>query len=236
MPTDASKFVGDVSSNIIDGFYNYDTTTHSITAADSHYYIVNSGDSFAKFRATSITAAGRGLGQITIKSAYQGAGDAEFSAEQELIVDASLTCSGDTTHVYIDFATNQEVTMTDAWDINIPCAADKSSAEFAINIADESKAMTDFDNSFTSIDPTAVAYYGLQPNEYTVKAFDSTPWNQYGLAGGHSLWSQFDIYLIKTPTKTHKLQITSYYDAQGTSGNISFRADEVTELAGSAGS
>lgn len=232
IPSDETKFVGDITSNIIEGFYDYNSTTHVVTAADSKYFIANSDDAFTKFRATSITTAGRGIGQITLQTAYQSSSDAAFAAEQELTIDAALTCSGDVTHVYIDFDSNQEVTMADEWDVNLPCAADKTGADFTINIADDAQAMHDFDNSYDAIDPTAVAYYGFQTNSYSVKAFDATPWYQYGLNGGHLLWSQFDVYLIKTPTKTHKVQITSYYDADGVSGNISFRADEVNELAG----
>lgn len=234
IPTDDTKFVADVTSTIIDGFYDYNATTHVVTAADSHYFIVHSDDAFTKFRATDITTAGRGIGQITLKATYQGTSDAEFATEQSLTIDASLICSGDVTHVYVDFDSLQEVTEADAWDINFPCAADKTAADFTINIADDSQAMQDFDNSYTAIEPTAVAYYSFQSNSYTVKAFDNTPWYQYGVNGGHLLWSQFDVYLIKTPTTTHKLQMTSYYNEQGTSGNISFRADEVNELAGTA--
>jgi len=235
IPTDETKFVADKTSNIIEGFYNYNMTTHVVTAADSNYFIANSDNAFTKFRATSITTAGRGIGQITLQTAYQGSSDAAFAAEQELTIDAALTCSGDVTHVYVDFDTNQEVTAADNWDINFPCTADKTGADFTINIADDAQALHDFDNKYDAVDPTAVAYYGFKNNIYSVKAFDSTPWYQYGLNGGHLLWSQFDVYLIKTPTKTHKLQITSYYNADGVSGNISFRADEVDELAGEAG-
>jgi len=234
IPIDEALFTGDVTSNIIDGFYDYNLTTHVVTAADTKYFIANSDDAFTKFRATNITTAGRGIGQITLNSAYQGNSDVAFAAEQEMVIDAALTCSGDVTHVYVDFDTHQEVTISDAWDINLPCTADKSGADFIINIADDAQAIHDFDNNYDAIDPTAVAYYGLQENSYSVKAFDSTPWYQYGVNGGHLLWSQFDIYLIKTPTKTHKLQLTSYYNADGASGNISFRADEVDELSGKA--
>lgn len=234
IPTDESLFVGDVTSNIIAGFYDYNSTTHVVTAADTKYFIVKSDEAFTKFRASSITTAGRGLGQITLQTAYQGSSDAVFAAEQELLIDAALTCSGDVTHVYIDFDTNQEVTMADAWDINLPCAADKASADFTINIVDDSMAIQDFENSYTSVDLAAVSFMGFQSNSYSVKAFDKTSWSQYGLNGGHSIWSQFGVYLIKTPTKTHKLQITGYYNADGVSGNISFRADEVNELAGEA--
>jgi len=232
VPADETLFVGDVTSNIIEGFYDYNSTTHVVTAADTNYFIASSDDAFTKFRATSITTAGRGIGQITLQTAYQGSSDAAFAVEQTLIVDAALTCSGEVTHVYVDFDTNQEVTEADAWDINFPCAEDKTGADFTINIAEDALAMHDFDNNYDAIDPAAIAYYGLKENSYSVKAFDSTPWYQYGVNGGHLLWSQFDVYLIKTPTKTHKLQLTSYYDADGASGNISFRADEVTDIVG----
>jgi len=234
IPTDEAMFVGDVTSNIIEGFYDYNSETYVITPADTKYFITHSDSAFTKFRATSITTVGRGIGQITLQAAYQGNADVEFAEEQELIIDAALACSGDVTHVYVDFDTNQEVTMADAWDINFPCAADKTAADFTINIADDAQAMHDFDNKYDAIDPAAVAYYGLKTNSYSVKAFDNTPWYQYGINGGHLLWSQFDVYLIKTPTKTHKLQLTSYYNADGVSGNISFRADEINEVAGEA--
>jgi hypothetical protein len=232
IPTDEAMFVGDKTSNIIEGFYDYNSTTHVVTAADTKYFIANSDDAFTKFRASSITTAGRGIGEITLKTAHQSSSDVAFFTEQELIIDAALTCSGDVTHVYIDFDTNQEVTIADAWDINLPCAADKTGADFTINIADDAQAMHDFDNNYDAIDPTAVAYYGLKTNSYSVKAFDSTPWYQYGVNGGHLLWSQFSVYLIKTPSQIHKVQLTSYYNADGVSGNLSFRADELNEMAG----
>lgn len=232
IPTDDTLFIGDVTSNVIENFYDYNATTHVVTAANTKYFITNSDSAFTKFRATNITTSGRGIGQITLQTAYQGSSDAMFATEQTLIIDAALTCSSDATHVYVDFDTNQEVTVADEWDINLPCAADNTGADFVINIAEDAKAMHDFDNNYDAIDPNAVAYYGFQINRYSVKAFDNTPWYQYGVNGGHLLWSQFDIYLIKTPTTTHKLQLTSYYDEDGVSGNISFRADEVNELAG----
>lgn len=234
IPTDDTQFVGDVTSSILEGFYDYNVTTHVVTAAQSHYFIANSDNAFTKFRATDIVTAGRGIAKITLQTAYQSSSDAAFAAEQTLVIDAALTCSGDVSHVYVDFDTNQEVTIADAWDINLPCAEDKTSADFTINIADDAQALQDFDNNYDAIDPTAVSFYGFQENSHTIKAFDSTPWYQYALNGGHLLWSQFDVYLIKTPTTTHKFQLTSYYDADGVSGNISFRADEVTELAGEA--
>jgi hypothetical protein len=51
------------------------------------------------------------------------------------------------------------------------------------------------------------------------------PWYQYGLDGGHIIWSQYGVYIIKTETASYKLQITSYYNEESASGNISFRAE-----------
>ena len=234
VPSEDTDFVGDVTSNIIAGFYNYDSTTRVISAADTKYFIVGSDDAYTKFRATSITVIGRDIGQITLQTAYQGSSDAAFATEQELVIDASLTCSGDVASVYVDFDTNQEVTTADAWDISFPCTEDATGASFEINIADDAQALQDVDNSYDEIDPNSAGFLDFQANSYSVNAFDnfSHNWYQYALNGGHLLWSQFDTYLVKTPIATYKLQITSYYDAEGTSGNYSFRADEVTELAG----
>ncbi|GLX78577.1 hypothetical protein tinsulaeT_19170 [Thalassotalea insulae] len=236
VPTEEGAFVGDITSNIVDGFYNYNSSTHVVTAAEDHYFIVHSDDAFTKFNVTNITTEGRAMSEISIALGYQGVSDVEFGIAQTLTIDAALACSGDTDSIYIDFDTQQEVTVNDDWDINLPCiennADNNSGADFIINLADDAKALQDFDNNYTSVDASAVAYYGFKDNSYSVKAFDATPWYQYNLSGGHLLWSQFDVYLINTPTSTYKLQMTSYYNEDGVSGHISFRADQLTELAG----
>ncbi|UUO23327.1 hypothetical protein FGD67_08955 [Colwellia sp. M166] len=236
IPTDETLFIADVTANIIAGFYDYNSTTHVVSAADTKYFITDSDGAFTKFRATSITTAGRGIGQITLQTAYQGSSDVAFAPEQALVIDAALTCSGDVTAVYVDFDSNQEVTEADAWDISLPCAEDKTGASFEIKLADDATALQDFENSYDAIDPASAEFLGFKSSSYSENTFKSFThnWYQYALNGGHLLWSQFDIYLIKTPTATHKLQITSYYDESVTSGNYSFRADEVTELVGEA--
>ena len=232
IPTDESVFVGDINQDIIADFYHYNFETHVLTAADENYFIVNSADSFTKFRVTEIVTAGRGIGQITLQLAYQGANDVGFANEQAVTLDASSSCAADVSAIYLDFESQQEVNEEGDWDISLPCKTDKSGAEFKINIAANNRAIQDFDNHYTAMDLAAVNYYGFKKNNYAVKAFDSTPWYQYGLNGGHLLWSQYTVYLIKTAITTHKLQITSYYNEQGVSGNFSIRADKIDELAG----
>ena len=228
IPSDESAFTNDISSEILAGFYNYNHTTHVVSAATDKYFVVSSDQAFTKFRAKELATEGRTLSSITLGLAYQSSSDSEFSAEIELTIDAALACSSDE-DIYVDFDMQQVVTSADSWDLHLPCIADGDikGADFALNITENAVALQDFTNNYAAIDPSAVAYYGFKSNQYMVKAFDDTSWYQYGLNGGHLLWSQFNVYLIKTPTSVYKFQITSYYNEEGTSGHYSFRADEV---------
>ncbi|MGJ8691348.1 MAG: HmuY family protein [Thalassotalea sp.] len=225
IPTDTALFVADETNNIINGFYDYNTTTHVVSAAPANYFIVNSDDDFSKFSVTDITTSGFSLTHITVSYTNQTASAVEFdTSTSDVVVDVAAACAA-YEGVYIDFALGQTVSATDAWDISLTCNADMTGADFSIDIADDATAMQDFANSYAAIDPAAINYYDFQTNEYSVKAFDETPWYRYGVNGGHTLWSQYGVYLIQTPTATYKFQITSYYDADGTSGNLSFRAE-----------
>lgn len=225
IPTDSSLFASDVTSNIIDGFYNYDSSTHVVTAAPESYFIVYSDDTFTKFNVTDMTTSGYYMADITISYANQTSSDTEFNTTTtDLVVDAAATCAG-YGGVYIDFELGQTVSEADNWDISLSCSDDLTGVNFSIDIADDATAMQDFDDYYTAIDLAAINYYDFEANEYSVKVFDETPWYQYGVNGGHTLWSQYGVYLLQTTTATYKFQITSYYDTDGTSGNLSFRAE-----------
>ncbi|MEI6895169.1 MAG: HmuY family protein [Colwellia sp.] len=225
VPTDSSLFVSDVTSNIIEDFYNYDSTTHIVTAAPENYFIVNSDETFSKFSVTGMTTEGYYITHLTISYVNQTSTDLEFEATtSEIVVDSAEACAA-YEGVYLDFDLGQTVAATDSWDISLSCSDDLTGANFNIDIADDATAIQDFDNIHSSILVSSLSYYDFESNEYTVKAFDSTPWYQYALAGGHALWSQYGVYLIQTETATYKLQITSYYDEDGNSGNMSFRAE-----------
>lgn len=224
---DAYNF--DSEESIIGGkFYNYDMTTHVVSAADDAYFIVNSDDAFTKFRVKALTTSGRTMSSITIGYQHQSAldGATEFAAEQDLVIDTA-NCSSD---IYVDFDLGAVLSANDAWDITIPCVtvSEVTGASFEIHIADDAGALVDTDNTYTGIDSEAVQYMGFVSDQTQVLAFDSAPWYQYDLNGGHLLWSQYGVYLLKTNTSVYKLQITSYYDDAGTSGNYSFRFDQLT--------
>lgn len=222
IPEDADAFVGDVTEQILAGFYNYDVTTHQVTAADDKYYIVQSDDSFSKFHVSDLTQDGRAMSSVTIDIAHQASGETEFDEYQALSLDLAALCSLND-KVYIDLASALEVTENDDYDITLPCT--DGGADYKLSLTEDATAIQDFDDKYTGIAPEAASHYGFQPNEFTEKAFDQNKWYAYNLQGGHKLWSQFGVYILKTPTAHYKFQILGYYDDEGNSGNYSFRAD-----------
>lgn len=227
IPADDS-FVGDSEESVIGPkFYDYDTTTHVVTANDDRYFIVDSDDAYTKFRVTDLTSDGRTMSSITFGVATQNtlAGDTEFGAESALTINTA-DCTDD---IYIDFDLGAALSASDAWDITLACTTvdDITGAEFDIHIAEDATALVDDNNAYAAIDSEAAQFYGFTSDVTQELAFDANPWYQYNLNGGHLLWSQYGVYLIKTSDATFKMQITSYYDDAGTSGNYSFRFDEL---------
>lgn len=220
----AASFTTDKEESVIGGkFYNYNMTTHVVTAAADKSFIVFSDGNYTKIRAKALTTAGRTMSSITLGISFQdiARGDTTFLAEVDRTFDA-VACTG---NIYIDLDTQTKVNETDPWDIYFPCVtvgAD-TGASFELNIAADAGAIPDGTPSYTGIDKTTHNFLGFQPNISTVLFFDAFPWYQYNLEGTHLLYSQYQVYLVKTATATYKLQITSYYNETGASGNYSFR-------------
>ncbi len=220
----ATSFITDKEERVIGGkFYNYNMTTHVVTAAADKSFIVFSDGNYTKIRAKSLTSAGRTMSSITLGISFQdiARGDTTFLAEVDRTFDA-VACTG---NIYIDLDTQTKVSETDPWDIYFPCVTvgTDTGASFELNIAADASAIPDGSPSYTGIDKTTHNFLGFQPNLSTVLFFDTNPWYQYNLEGTHLLYSQYQVYLVKTATATYKLQVTSYYNETGTSGNYSFR-------------
>ncbi|GHF96400.1 HmuY family protein [Thalassotalea marina] len=223
IPSDESEFSGDTSNEILTGFYSYNSSTHQVSAASDNYYIVSSNDAYTKFSVTNLAGnSARLMSDIELTYTRQTAADTEFVNEQTINLDLDMLCAN-AEQVYVSFEAAMEVTADDAYDLSIPCG--EGGAKFDINLHADAKAFQDFNNEHTNINPQAVRYYGFQSNEYSTAAFDQHKWYAYNLEGGHKLWSQYGVYIIKNANGHFKLQITSYYDADGNSGNYTFRAN-----------
>jgi hypothetical protein len=55
--------------------------------------------------------------------------------------------------------------------------------------------------------------------------FVSSPWYKYNITGtDNQIWPNFNVYLIRRGDDVFKVQITSYYNASGTSRQITLRS------------
>jgi hypothetical protein len=221
---DADAFSTETETQMIgDTFYNYDFTTHVVTPNEETYYIVSSDSNYTKFHVTDIVTEGRGIGEITLGVMHQSVldGQTTFAEEVALTLDA-VGCS-DT--VYIDFDIQQVVTQTDDWDLSIPCA--DGAGEFTLSIAEDATVLRTDAETYDGVDTEAAQFYGFSEETVSEYAMSANNWYFYD-STSHLLYSQFGVYLIQAGDTTYKLQITSYYDEEGTSGAYSFRADPVS--------
>jgi hypothetical protein len=224
IPSD-DEFTSDSESSVIGtSFYNYDTSTHVVSAADDAYFIVYSDSNYTRFHVTDIATSGYSMSEITLGMEHQSVldGQTEFAAEQSLTV----STSGCSDNLYIDFDTQTTATVSDDWDLMLTCS--NGGAEFSLTLADDATVIATDGSTYTGIDTDAAPYLGFTSDSYTSYAFDTAPWYYYD-SSSHLLYSQYGVYLLRVGTDTYKFQITSYYDEDGTSGSYSFRAEAVTE-------
>ncbi|PAJ73420.1 hypothetical protein CJF42_16025 [Pseudoalteromonas sp. NBT06-2] len=227
IPTDEESFKIDKTEKILDGFHNYDSTTHLVSAASDNFFIIQTGSAFAKFSVVDLTQVFYAMSSVTFNVAMQAEGAEEFGDSKTVALDLAMLCSDtETSAVYVDFETGMEVSADAAYHVSIPCS--DANGTFELNLHADAKAIKDFDNAYQGVDAATAHYYGFQSNEYSTKAFDDNKWYVYNLEQGHKLWSQYGVYIVKTPTADYKFQITSYYDDEGNSGSYTFRADKLT--------
>jgi len=225
IPTEEDSFKSDTSEKILDGFYTYANT--KVSAAPENFFIIQTGSAFTKFSVTDLTQDMYAMSNVTFNVAMQAEGATEFGDSKTVALDLAMLCSDtETTSVYVDFETAMEVSSDSAYHVSIPC--NDGNGTFDLNLHADAKGLKDFDNAYQGVDAATAHYYGFKSNEYSTKAFDDNKWYAYNLEGGHKLWSQYGVYIVKTPTAHYKFQVNSYYDAEGTSGSYTFRADKLT--------
>ncbi len=234
IPSD-DDFHADESTHAIDGWYSYDPSTHSVSADGQTFFIVESGDDYAKFSVSDLVQVGFGMTSITIERSVQLQSDSAFGAA----VSESFISTDCTEDIYIDLISLQQVTSADAWDLSIPCADGAMSYE--INVSSDNRAIND--PTYTeadSVDVDAARYYPwLESIEvtYAMTTYGDKNsgygWGDYGVNGGHGLWPNFAIYIIRTPTAYYKFQITNYYHSETqSSGTYTFRFEPLELVAG----
>lgn len=221
VPTDDTLFKNDVTDRILDGFYTYNMSTHTVSANPENFYVVKNSDTYTKFSVKGITQNARVASDMTLSISH------DFADAVDLTLDGAAICTGNEAKAYVDFSTASAVAADAPHDLTVACG--DGGFSFEMNLAESAVAYQDFSNSIADAD-TAATYssYGyFKTNEFTTTAFGDLNWYAYGIQGNHKLWSKYGVYIIKSGDKNFKFQITSYYDEEGTSGNYSFRADEL---------
>ncbi len=217
----------------IHDWYNYDTTTHQLTANRNVYSMKDaSGNHYVKFQIDSLVGAAMPPDMGTVYLTYYYQDTAGSLSLAGTVSHASITV-GSTTG-YFDFSSGTQVTPADPsnsldWDIafnnyNLM----QNSGPNGTGGCEAFLAYTELGNDPTNID-AFTAQPGGAPLFTDIPGSALTEWYNYN-GTTHQLTSKAHVYLIRTGGKVYKLRIESYYANVGgvpTSGHYTFIWNEL---------
>jgi len=224
---------GDGSS---DGWWLYSgPPDHIVSANPDQWWLIKSAaaDSYAKFHVTNIVQASR---EITLDLFIQGAVDSAFS-EAATSWTAAIGAAGGSKCFDIDTAVEVDCIMGAAdWDLKVEVAGQAWNIWTNGGVSGNASG-----GAFGPFDTTTIADYvsgTASPGGTNISRmygqdsagglFKDNTWYAYSLQGNNKLWPNYRVYAIDTGTGFYKLQILSYYDQAGVSGNYTIRYAPVT--------
>ena len=222
-----TEFSTDEFTTVFAGdFYSYNFLTHAVTENDAQVYLVANSEGVYKVRVTSLAtdASGYAIGDLTFGVQFKSESDDVFSDEQLVVLPECSTQS------YVDLSAYQTVESTGSWDLTVLCN------DFEIQLGTDVTARKildedDVDHIVSYVGTDYESYY--LTTDYANTVFKHQfKWYEYNLNLENKIWTQFGVYLVKTPTATYKFQPTGYYnlvDGEVTSRQISFIYDTVPE-------
>jgi len=216
IPSSSDAWQSDAVALAVQGWYNYDMTSHVVSAAPEKLFILRtaSGTAFVKFHITDITD-----GVVTFEYAVTTDQTQPFGGAET----GSVTLSDDDSPVYFDFETGTSSTTEDAesWDIAF--------VGYSIEVNGGSSGTGDagaasLDEDFASLtDVDGVPGAAFEADGFG-GVFVESPWFRYNLLGtDHHIWPVFNVYLIKVGDAVYKIQVTNYYDVDGNTRRITTR-------------
>jgi len=205
-------------------FYEYNSANHEISANDTQYYLVSNAEGLYKVRVVSTSNLDGGVPGMTMTEfslgyQFKGPDDQTFSSEETVQI-----AQYDSQH-YVDLSENSEVTESNAWDLTVLC--DQFEIQLGSNVKAFALAGDDTDETVIN-DPDS----NVKADSVNTVFKGQNKWYAYNLQGNHKIWSQYGVYLVKTPIATYKLQVTGYYgllDSEVSSRIYSFIYDTVTQ-------
>ena len=212
------------------GWYNYNIVTHTLAVNDQNWWLLRSsaGDSYALFRATSLTNDPVNGVDVTFEFDVQPSGVSQFTGTATF--NASIPSGGG--EACFDF--DNDITLdcrSDDWDLKLEIdgrdwllwthsgvtAPGNGGAFGPLETAD-----ADLYTSAT-VSPEGRDIRFLYDIDRSAGVFTDNSWYAYNLQGARKLWPNYRVYLIDTDSSNdgapvYALQITSYYSDGGASG------------------
>lgn len=242
--TDASALVFEADQNEprIDGSLTgddswalYNPMGHTISAQADAWNIVKSaaGNAYAKLHVTNIVQASR---DITVEMFIQQDGETTFDSTATTWT-ASIGAGGGS--LCFDFDTEAAVDCTtDAsnWDLMVEVSASGFEWNMWTNGGVNGDATEG--GAYGTIQTADFSYTGVGDGADQLPAryleadgptgiFLDNSWYEYSLEGNHKLWPNYRVYAIDVDGVIYKLQMLSYYDDTGESGNLKVRFEAI---------
>ncbi len=221
---------GDGSS---DGWWLYaGPPTHAVSANPDQWWLIKSAaaDSYAKFHVTNIVQVSR---DITLELYIQGVAESAYSVTPTSWT-AAIGAAGGSRCFDIDSATEVNCTMAATeWDIKVEVVGQGWNiwTNGGVSGSESGGAFGSFDtadaNSYVSgtHGPSGTSITTMYRQDSAGGTFKDNTWYAYNVLNQSPpvLWPNYRIYAIDTGSGFYKMQILSYYDQAGLSGNYTLR-------------
>lgn len=236
-----SSWTGDALASLFGSdWYVYDFSNGNVTENADNGFLLRSaeGDSYARVRTTDFdfpTRSGLGIVNFEFSLDVQASGTVQF-AGPTLTFTGSIPAAGGVACFDFDTDATVDCDTSDNWDLQVGFegrdiilrsnsgpSGDGNGGVFGpfewSELSTYTSATTDPDSNNISARYTADASSGI---------FTTSSWYAYNLEGAHQLWPNYRVYLIDTDSTdaqapVYALQVTSYYGADGTSGQPTIR-------------
>ena len=225
-------FQVDAASQAISGWYDYNATTHIVSANSTVWGIrlASTAGAYAKFHVSAIPTPGQAnAGPVTIQWAIQPTSSGTMGADKTLTLDLSSNAK-----LYVNLTTSSvSTTSTGTWDIALQgyTITVNGGANGTGNVGAVALVPSSFYTSYASITAIPVGATGIPSTSFVADAaggaFLAAPPYRYDPVA-HQVYPTYDVYLVKRGTTVYKVQVVSYYSSAGVFGVITLRYAKVS--------
>ncbi|MCF6337986.1 MAG: HmuY family protein [Gammaproteobacteria bacterium] len=209
---------------------------HTVSANPDQWWLIKSAaaDSYAKFNVTNIVQTSR---DITLNLFIQSTADNTFSTTASPWTAAIGSAGGSKCFDIDSIAEVDCTTATTHWDIKVEVAGQAWNIWTNGGVSGSGNG-----GAFGPFNTAAIANYVSGQNspggtnitemyeqDSSSGLFKDNTWYAYSLEGNSKLWPNYRVYAIDTDTGFYKVQLLSYYDQAGVSGNYTLRYTPLAE-------